>query len=81
MKLNVDGSDVIIKFWHGENNGRRVTACQRENHKTIYAICNPGDQFSKATGRKVALKKALVNTDRSIRTTIWNAYFKEIKRS
>jgi len=38
--------------------------------------CSRSDQFNKATGRKVALTRALKAFDKETRTRFWKAYFK-----
>lgn len=47
------------------------------------AVLNEGDNFNRATGRKVALTRALgpkgLNLSKFDRTTVWNAYFKSIQ--
>jgi hypothetical protein len=47
------------------------------------AWCNPIDQFNKATGRKVALTKALREAfpnNRHIRHAFWRGYFERFNR-
>ena len=39
------------------------------------AWCSTQDQFNKATGRKVALTRALKPFDKETRTRFWNAYW------
>ena len=36
--------------------------------------CHENDQFSKETGRKLALARALMGYDRGFRTAAWKAY-------
>lgn len=48
------------------------------------ASCNPKDQLRKATGRKIALGRALRDRgyqeiDKSMRAAIWNAYLEHIE--
>jgi hypothetical protein len=38
------------------------------------AFTHPNDQFNKAVGRKIALKRALESLPRERRTLIWEAY-------
>lgn len=45
------------------------------------AICRPPDIFSKAKGRKIALKKAINGFNRPTRTLIWKAYFDYLNHS
>lgn len=43
------------------------------------AFCTQNDQFVKATGRKIALRKALVSLNRDARTEIWSGYLAACK--
>jgi hypothetical protein len=40
------------------------------------AVCKPPDNFCKATGRKIALKRAIAFASRSERREIWQNYFR-----
>jgi hypothetical protein len=42
------------------------------------ARCSSGDNFSRNTGRKIALARALTNfgLEKSERTSVWESYFK-----
>ena len=44
---------------------------------TGYAICSVKDQFRRATGRKIALTRAVACFRRDQRTQIWNEYWKK----
>lgn len=39
-----------------------------------YAWCSPRDQFTKETGRKIALARAIAGFPRTSRTLIWKTY-------
>lgn len=43
---------------------------------TASAYCSENDQFNKATGRKVALKRAVQYLPKEERTKIWKEYLK-----
>ncbi len=56
----------------------RSTSCSIVSGDDVqwgYSWCHRNDQFSKETGRKLALTRALINRDRSFRTAAWKAYF------
>lgn len=38
------------------------------------AVCHPGDNFCRATGRKQALKNAVSSLSKSLRSAIWSEY-------
>ncbi|KKN98892.1 hypothetical protein LCGC14_0141330 [marine sediment metagenome] len=40
------------------------------------AVCNPNDNFRKATGRKIALADAMWDFNKDERIAIWNEYHK-----
>jgi hypothetical protein len=40
------------------------------------AVCRPPDNFRKATGRKIALKRAIASFSMSERIEIWQDYFR-----
>ena len=40
-----------------------------------YAVCHPTDNFSKESGRKLSLTRAVNGLNRADRKRIWNAYF------
>lgn len=46
------------------------------------AKCSPRDQFAKATGRKLALARALrtLGVQRDVRRGVWQAYFDKVGR-
>lgn len=85
LKLD-DGSTVQVKFCH--NNGIVPTARRTcvevidagEIHCGI-AYLHPNDRYCKATGRKIALARAIEHLERGMRTQIWKAYFEYIGAS
>lgn len=77
---------LCFKYAKTEN-GRRSIACKieevetgkkfNEDGKTIgtgESICDTRDKFVKATGRKIALKRAMACISKEDRTVIWKAY-------
>jgi len=45
------------------------------------AVCSQEDNFDRATGRKIALARALKNIEpKSLRKDFWEAYFRKVKR-
>ena len=53
-----------------------VDAASGEFKQLGVAICALGDRFCKATGRKLALARALQDMPRTDRTLVWQAYHK-----
>ncbi len=86
MKFGQDGIEYRIVFSHEQcPDGPRiksVTTCRIvvKVNGTIqlwssgYAYCSVKDVFSKETGRKVALTRALKEFDKEFRTRAWKAY-------
>lgn len=82
MKVTLDNGEVWrIEFTHGTRVDRRWTECRisRADPPTWFrgeAICAPGDQFRRETGRKLALARALdlAAIRREVRKRFWEAY-------
>lgn len=75
----VDGSRAVIADVHaGRCYGPEGTSCEAITYKGV-AFCHPNDQFVRATGRKIALGRALraMELDKPTRTRIWADYLRE----
>lgn len=77
---------VGFSFEYGaDKQGRRTTtclACNQRNGATLKetVTCSLEDRFSKKTGRKAALAKAIRHLDVASRTQIWAEYFKHVNK-
>jgi len=64
-------------------NSRRSTIARIFSDKRLVrlgaSICNPEDNFCRATGRKLALTKALCPFSKELRSAIWAEYHKRCK--
>lgn len=88
LKLQ-DGNSIQLKFKHHQNRGRRSTVVHGSHPLAGYeyatslgvAVCHPNDPFCRATGRKIALARAIKHLDREIRTQIWKAYFEFVNNA
>lgn len=80
ITANISEGEVTIKFNHERMLGQRFTACMIGGavEASGIAMCSRGDNFCRAIGRKVALKRAIKNLPRPERTKIWQAYFRQI---
>lgn len=81
------GNYFDASFFHGvdERTGRRFTDLKLIPEKKVgygplfgRADCGFGDQFSKAQGRKIALRRAIEFMPRDLRRQIWNEYWRAI---
>ncbi len=52
------------------------TYCKMDDNLLEKTSCSVKDNFCKATGRKIALKRAIELLPKKERTLIWNDYFK-----
>lgn len=93
MKFQIDGHGVEVRFWHGEDDdGCLMTSVDvfsdllPDGQLFGTAYCHPNDQFSRKTGRKLALDRALYvlgdNEERlvprSFTVPFWKEYFKSV---
>lgn len=85
MKLRTEsGREIEIKFWHQlDKSMARWTECLArpldfDTDLWGLAECHPSDNFNKARGRKLALKRAIASLPREERGQIWKAYFAAI---
>ena len=74
--------EYSIRFKHFRNPGASYCDIFEEfDNNERYRLsegvsnCHPNDNFCYETGRKLALKYALIETPLSFRTTVWKAYF------
>jgi hypothetical protein len=60
---------------------QRITNCIVDHKAKGQAVVGTNDQFNRAFGRKVALARALKNTDYTpeFRAELWKAYFQRCK--
>ena len=77
MKVNTPQGEVLIKFHHIIP---YETQCRIFNGETQiaagYASCSDEDNFSRETGRKVSMSRALLHAGfpKEVRQEIWNKY-------
>ena len=90
MRISVNGTPHQVDFQHWRYNpGGNQTSCCFDAipeprgvvRWTSWAECSPNDTFRKATGRKVALARALKakGYHKAWRTAFWAAYFQQAK--
>ena len=58
----------------------RILGDNGRMYRDAMSICHPKDNFSRATGRKVALTKVISSFPRGIRRMVWDAYFRVSKQ-
>ena len=86
LGFTFDGQAYEIQFRHGQSCPPNVPMEVRSTACTIFighalhwyegrSWCHGNDQFSKETGRKLALERALTGRTRDFRTAAWKAYF------
>jgi hypothetical protein len=68
-----------------QNEGRTTTCIVTKGDKLICkgnSHCHKKDNFVKATGRKIALTRAieLLQLDKESRKEMWNKYFEKVKK-
>ena len=81
MTITVNDQEYRVRFRHEVKkfvNEHRLVCCTINDGEEEYALCNPKDQFCKATGRKIALARALknMNFDKPSRRQFWAEYFR-----
>jgi hypothetical protein len=78
IKVNLAEKEYQIAFHHDTFN--KFSECRIITENTYvgigYAYCREGDNFSYATGRKIALKKAISHFPREERKVFWESYKK-----
>ncbi len=87
IRAEVDGVEYKVKFRHNTKGdwiegrdiwARAVTKAKLEGPGMEVigtANCSHADIFSKETGRKIALTRAVKPLPKKVRTAIWKAYF------
>ena len=85
FNINIENEPYRIKFYHGPSTTEAQLIHLDYDIRVSQGVaeCHPNDQFCKATGRKVALAKALQNwtEDRWTRKLVWDKYFEKSPRS
>ena len=82
MKIQTIKGEYNVKWQYVNIDGQRVTTCCDIYRDEIldgssgYAVCSKDDNFCRATGRKIALTRALQNYPREFRREVWQAYHK-----
>lgn len=84
MKVILKNKPYRVSFKHNGFDDSQDTLCViRDEDGEIagigQAFLNPLDNFCKATGRRVSLKRALEGFSNESRRTVWTQYFKEHK--
>ena len=83
--VDIGHETIKVDFHYGEDNGLRVTECKVNFLSSLRlpqigkAVCSPEDNFCKATGRKVALTRALRTLPRDLRKEVWDTYLERVK--
>lgn len=91
MRITVNGTPHQVDFLHWRYaDGSRTTVCRFDAMRTPWgylhssgrADCSSKDIFRKATGRKLALARALAakGFHKAWRTAFWAAYFQQAKQ-
>lgn len=74
---------VVLELEPGQSLLREGTACKVELPDTVggmdsvsgVSVVHPNDSYSRAVGRKQALRSAVEQLPREYRKAIWNAYW------
>lgn len=80
-RVTVDGVELEIDLWHSDG-WPRYTLCTISARpsdwllKTGATNCSPADQFCRATGRKLALTRAVAELPKHVRKAIWEGYWR-----
>jgi hypothetical protein len=82
-RVTVDGVELNIDFRHSCISGPPVTFCtvwaqtgQVPRFRCGSAYCSIRDQFCRATGRKLALTRAVADLPKHVRKAIWDGYWR-----
>lgn len=88
-----DGVQYSVHFHYGRLDGRRTTHCTIHRSPCLAktrpcgtpgglgtAVCSTTDEFRKATGRKIALARAMamLGIPRERRARLWTSYLSKI---
>jgi hypothetical protein len=87
-RVTVDGVELNVDFRHSRISGPPVTVCtlwtqtrpQVVRFRYGIACCSSGDQFCRATGRKLALTRAVAELPKHVRKAIWDGYWRATAR-
>lgn len=87
MRLTDAHGQLYKAHFYYDGDGRRTTHCRLHREQcdrtpaictkpsTIgVAVCSRQDEFTKATGRKIALSRAMFGIERSTRGQLWADY-------
>ena len=81
------GEEFNVHFHHFSHSGQLRTQClivnanEPEKNYGPYASCSLGDNFCRATGRKIALARAIRGLfNREGRKAFWESYWKERRK-
>lgn len=81
MKVDLLSGSIRVYFRHVVDEYTHAIIKDKYNELIGYGIayCNPGDQFTYAKGRQIALDRALDNDEfsREDRRCIWEQYWKD----
>ena len=76
--MNILNGYIVKWYYNEEEDGSVKTTCTVEKDGVLLSgdsICSPKDNFSKAMGRKISLKRAVLKLEnREERRGIWKAY-------
>jgi len=84
MKIKYEDNEYFIGWNHGMStlHKTRATTCYIKNGDRLVveasSVCAPEDNFSKETGRKLSLTRALRDFRKSFRKAAWEKYGMEI---
>ena len=82
MKIQTMAGEYIVKWLYvPKPKNTKETLCHLYNDEKMEgsigsAVCSKDDNFCRATGRKIALTRALQNYPREFRREVWQAYHK-----
>jgi hypothetical protein len=86
-RVTVDGVELNIDFRHSRISFPPVTVCtvwaqtgQVPRFRHGIAYCSIHDQFCRATGRKLALTRAVAALPKHVRKAIWDGYWRATAR-
>jgi hypothetical protein len=87
MIVKTSLGDTTVSFRHEEFEGSRATICtvvagppDAPDDSFGIAVTHPKDNFCRATGRKIALERAIGHWSKADRRLIWQAYWKSINQ-
>jgi hypothetical protein len=81
-RVTVDGIELEVQFRH-QIGWPRYTLCRilaGNRYLDGAARCSAADQFCRATGRKLALTRAVAALPKHVRKAIWDGYWRATAR-